>query len=128
MDPEATKRGFGGAIRYLREGRYGLRQFAEMVGMSPTYLSKVERGEFPPPAEEKIKAIAKVLEQNEDELLALAGRVSSDLNDIIRQQPRPLATFLRTASGLSVTEIERLTKDAQARGKPSSGKREPDPE
>ena len=29
-----------------------------MIGVSPTYLSKVERDEFPPPAEDKVKAIA----------------------------------------------------------------------
>ena len=53
---------FGGTVRRLREARkIGLRKFAQRVGMSPTYLSKVERDEFNPPSEEKIKAIAKAL-------------------------------------------------------------------
>ena len=55
--------------------------------MSPTYLSKVERSEFPPPAEKKIVAIAKQLKLHPDELLGLAGRVASDVSQIIQKQP-----------------------------------------
>jgi hypothetical protein len=32
-----------------------------MIGVSPTHLSKVERDEFAPPAEEKVKALPKSL-------------------------------------------------------------------
>jgi hypothetical protein len=35
---------------------------------------------------EKIKAIATALDRDADDLLALAGRVSSDLTDIIQQK------------------------------------------
>jgi transcriptional regulator with XRE-family HTH domain len=64
---------FAATLRRLREERkIGLRKFAHMVGMSPTYLSKVERDEFNPPSEEKIRAIAAALGQDADELLALA--------------------------------------------------------
>jgi transcriptional regulator with XRE-family HTH domain len=109
------ERKFGETVRALREARkIGLRRFAEKVGMSPTYLSKVERDEFAPPAEEKVKRIAEVLGENPDELLALAGRVASDLPEIIRRHPREMATFLRAANGLSAQDIERLAQDAQA--------------
>ena len=53
-----------------------MREMAKMIGVSPTYLSKVERDEFPPPAEDKVKAIAKIIGCDADELLARAGRVS----------------------------------------------------
>jgi len=109
---------FGATVRRLREGKkIGLRKFAAIVGMSPTYLSKVERGEFTPPAEDKVRAIAKALGQDPDEMLALAGRVSSDLAEIIQRQPRELASFLRTANGLSAEEIRQLAEDAQRRKK-----------
>ena len=39
----------------------GLREMAKMIGVSPTYQSKVERDEFPPPAEDKVRKIAKIL-------------------------------------------------------------------
>ncbi|MBV9913647.1 MAG: helix-turn-helix transcriptional regulator [Sinobacteraceae bacterium] len=34
---------------------------ARMLGVSPTYLSKVERDEFSPPSEARVKAIAKII-------------------------------------------------------------------
>ena len=65
---------FGAFIRREREAKeIGLREMAKMIGVSPTYLSKVERDEFPPPAEDKVKAIAKIIECDADDL-AGAGR------------------------------------------------------
>jgi transcriptional regulator with XRE-family HTH domain len=105
--------GFGATIRELREEkRIGLRQFARRIGVSATYLSKIEREEMPPPAEDRVKEIARLLEQDADELLALAGKVASDLNEIIRSHPREMASLLRTARGWSGQELERLTKQA----------------
>ena len=105
---------FGATVRRLREAKkIGLRKFAKEVGMSPTYLSKVERDEFNPPSEEKIRAIAAALGQDADELLALAGRLSSDLADIIQRHPREMATFLRAANGLSADEMQHLAEEAQ---------------
>ena len=112
--PEDNDGSFGATVRRLREERkIGLRKFAEMVGMSPTYLSKVERDDFNPPSEEKVRAIAQALGQDADELLALAGRVSADLANIIQRHPREMATFLRAANGLSVEEMQRLAEEAQ---------------
>ena len=111
------EQGFGATIWELREERgIGLRQFARMIGVSATYLSKIERGEMPPPAEDRVKEIARLLDQDADELLALAGKVASDLNEIIRNHPREMASFLRTASGLSRQQLERLTKQAKGKG------------
>ena len=105
---------FGARVRALREERkIGLRKFAAIVGMSPTYLSKVERDEFKPPTEEKVRAIALALSQDPDELLALAGRVSSDLTKIIQVKPREMASFLRTAQGLSSAQMMKLAEEAK---------------
>ena len=110
---------FGAFIRREREAReIGLREMAKMIGVSPTYLSKVERDEFPPAAEDKVKAIAKIIECNVDDLLALAGRVSSDITDIIKRQPIEIAALLRTTKGLKAEDIDRLTQEARkAKGK-----------
>src|SRR4051812_8685319 len=105
---------FGARVRRLREARgIGLRPFARMMGISATYLSKIERDELPPPAEDRVKAIARLLEQDPDELLALAGRVASDVSEIIKQQPRAMASFLRTARSLTSAELQQLTEDVQ---------------
>lgn len=117
MNPKKPRK-FGGTVRELRNAKkIGLRRFAEIVGMSPTYLSKVERDEFSPPAEEKVLAIAKALDEDSDELLALAGRVASDLPGIIQEHPREMATFLRSAKGLSAEEIKRLAKEVEKRNR-----------
>jgi transcriptional regulator with XRE-family HTH domain len=80
---------FGDQVRKLRtEQGLSLRKFAYNVGISPTYLSKIERNDFSPPSEMIIKLIAMELECDSDELLALAGKVSSDLISIILNNPQ----------------------------------------
>jgi transcriptional regulator with XRE-family HTH domain len=105
---------FGAFIRREREAReIGLREMAKLIGVSPTYLSKIERDEFPPPVEDKVKAIAKIIECDADDLLARAGRVSSDISDIIKRHPVELAALLRTTNGLKAEDIARLAGEAQ---------------
>jgi len=105
---------FGAFIRREREGKeIGLREMAKMIGVSPTYQSKVERDEFPPPAEDKVRAIAKIIECDVDDLLARAGRVSTDITDIIKRHPVELAALLRTIKGLTADDIARLARQAQ---------------
>src|SRR5439155_13291503 len=108
------KEKFGEFVRREREANeIGLREMAKMIGVSPTYLSKVERDEFPPPAEDKVRKIAGIIGRDADELLALAGRVASDLTEIIRQRPREMADFLRAARGLNAEDMARLARQAQ---------------
>jgi transcriptional regulator with XRE-family HTH domain len=109
---------FGKRIRELREEKrklnpaFSLRRFAQEIGVSATYLSKVETGEALPPKAEKIIKIAILLEINADELLALAGKVDPVLPEIIIEQPRAIADFLRTAreAKLSDKQLEDITK------------------
>jgi transcriptional regulator with XRE-family HTH domain len=110
----AGRKNFGALVRQEREAKeIGLREMAKKIGISPTYLSKIERGDFDPPAEDKVRRIAEIIGHDPDELLALAGRVSADLTKIIREHPRQLADFLRTARGLSAEDIARLARQAQ---------------
>jgi transcriptional regulator with XRE-family HTH domain len=105
---------FGALVRREREAKeIGLREMAKMIGVSPTYLSKVERDEFPPPAEDKVRKIAEIIGRDPDELLALAGRVASDLTDIIRERPREIADFLRAARGLTAEDMARFARQAE---------------
>jgi predicted transcriptional regulator len=105
---------FGAFIRARREAKeIGLREMAKMIGVSPTYVSKVERDEFPPPAEDKVRLIAGVIGCDVDELLARAGRVATDLSDIIKRNPVEVAALLRTTKGLTTDELNRLAREAQ---------------
>jgi transcriptional regulator with XRE-family HTH domain len=87
---------FGTLVRQLRSQKgYSLRELAWCVDLSPNFLSKMELGHFPPPSERKIVLIAETLEQNKDDMLALAGKVSSDLIEIILQRPKETTALLR---------------------------------
>jgi len=106
---------FGQKIRIAREElkrsnpEYSLRRFAAAVGLSPTFISKIEKGEFAPPAADKIIKMAELLKLDADELLALANKVDPKLSVIIREQPKEMATFLRTVSGMSAEQLKSLT-------------------
>jgi transcriptional regulator with XRE-family HTH domain len=92
---------FGSYIRERRErlkasdATFSVRQLAGRIGVEPSFLSKVERGETPPPSEEKVKALASELGEDPDVLLALAGKVSSDLQEAIRKRPELFAAVIR---------------------------------
>jgi HTH-type transcriptional regulator, competence development regulator len=114
---------FGRRIRELREAKrdkdtsFSLRQFAEKVGVSATFLSKLETGEFDPPKAEKIIKMAELLGVDPDELLALAKKIDPELRDIIQNQPKAMADFLRTAheKGLTAEDIEKITRNIKKR-------------
>ena len=109
-----TNKKFGKLIRVLRgrrlkdDSHYSLRRFAKRVGMSATYLSKIERGDLPPPGEEKVVAIARALDVDPDELLALAGKVASDLPEVIRQRPALMAGLIRKIDTLEDELVEKI--------------------
>ena len=108
------KEKFGEFVRREREVKeIGLREMAKMIGVSPTYLSKIERDEFPPPAEDKVRKIAAIISCDADELLARADRVSSDLSEIIKRRPVQVAALLRTTKGLRADDMARLARLAQ---------------
>ena len=75
--------------------RYSLRQVARRIGVEPGYLSKIERGQVAPPSEAATVRLARELNEDPDVLLALGGKVSTDLQDIIRKRPRLFAQLIR---------------------------------
>ncbi len=108
---------FGNYIRERREKRkksdprYSLRQVASRIGVEPAYLSKVERGDVAPPSEAKIIALATELDEDPDVLLALAGKVSSELQDVIRQRPELFAQLIRELKELPDHAILRVVRE-----------------
>ena len=94
--------------------RFSLRQVAHRVGVEPAYLSKIERGVVAPPSEATTVRLAKELDENPDVFLALAGKVSSDLQEIIRKRPRLFAQLIRElkeAPDEAVFRIVRVVRD-----------------
>ena len=111
---------FGKYIRRQREAlkqkdrSFSVRQVAQRINVEPAYLSKIERGDFPPPSEDKIRSLARELNEDPDVLLALAGKVSSDLLEIIRQRPELFGDLIRELKKQpdhAVLRIAREVKD-----------------
>ena len=102
---------FGTYTRLLRQqrqsvnSRYSIRRTAERIGVEPTYLGRIERGDAPPPSEETIRRIAAGLGEDADLLLALAGKVASDVRSVIVARPVLFAELIR---GLSDAPDDRL--------------------
>src|SRR5262249_29880577 len=93
---------------------FSVRQLAARVGIEPSYLSKIERGEQPPPGEETVRRIATELGEDPDMLLALAGKETSDLNQIILVSPAVVGELLRSirrAPAKRVAEMARQVRD-----------------
>lgn len=75
----ATQNALGETIRERRKAlRIGLREMASAVCVSPTHVSRVETGNHHP-SEALVMLIAAFLTLDADALLALAGRVPSDV-------------------------------------------------
>ena len=110
---------FGSTIREVRERlrqddrRFSVRQVAGRVGIEPAYLSKIERGEVAPPSEATTVRLARELGEDPDVLLALAGKVPGDLQDIIRKRPRLFAELIRELKGAPDDAVLRVVREVR---------------
>ena len=110
---------FGAFIRDRREQlrredtRFSVRQLARRLGVEPSYLSKVERGETAPPSEAKILLLAKELNEDPDVLLAMAGKVSSDLQEVIRKRPELFGQLIRELKDMPEHAVLRLVREVR---------------
>ncbi len=114
-----TVASFGEFVRSRREllrtgdPSFSARQVAARIGVEPSFLSKVERGQAPPPSEAKIVALANVLVLDPDVLLAMAGKVSTDLQDVIRRRPELFGSLIRELRDLPDHAVLRLVREVR---------------
>jgi transcriptional regulator with XRE-family HTH domain len=110
---------FGTYIRQVREKHresdvsFSVRQVALRIGVEPAYLSKVERELVSPPSEATILRLANELDEDADVLLAMAGKVSSDLQQIIMKRPELLSALIRTLKGLPDEAIVSIVREVR---------------
>ncbi len=105
---------FGEVLREKRvEKGFSLRKFAQLVGVSPTYLSQVEQGNVDPPTADRVKRMAELLGDQPDELIVLAGRLPEDLPGIIQEEPAEVADLLRAVKGMTAEQIRKLRENAE---------------
>ena len=96
-----------------KDPAFSVRQVAGRIGVEPSYLSKVERGDQPPPSEEKVVALARELGESPDVLLALAGKVSSDLQAVIRRRPELFSELIRELKNMPNRALVRIVREVR---------------
>lgn len=79
-----------------------VRQLAKELDISASGLHMIEKGIGS--SEDTIKKMSQVLMVDSDELLALGGKISSDIRDIILGNPKEIAKFLRVWKDLGQPE------------------------
>lgn len=110
---------FGELVRSRREAlrqedsSYSVRQVAARVDVEPSYLSKVERDVVAPPSEETVVRLAAELDLDADVLLAMAGKVSGDLKDVIRRRPKLFGELLRQLEDIPDHAVLRIVREVR---------------
>lgn len=106
---------FGATLRVLRlQSGLGLRDLARRVGVSSTYLSRVESGLDPAPTPARLVNIARELGVPARTLIEIARRVSPLLVDYVEDVPEAGSLFvdiaLRKLSAAQVAEVQTFVR------------------
>ena len=107
---------FGETIRALRVAQdLGLRETATKVGISPAYLSRIERGKERPPKPDVIKALARLLAADPDVLFRLSSSTDPEVVNYLHDQPEVmnLLRYIKEA-GFTDYEIKDLIQIAES--------------
>lgn len=109
MKKAKSKEAFGEKLRRERtSAKITLRKFAAQLGVSPTYVSQVEQGNFPPMTAERATKIAEILGGDADEWVALADRIPDDLEERVRKHPKDMPELMRLATGCTPKQFEEI--------------------
>jgi len=108
---------FGSHVRELRKAKsLTQRALAEKLGISFTYLSKVEAEKLDfaqYPSERLIRVLATVLDADADELLLLAKKIPTDIRDRVIERPdafRKLAALDDASLDEVIRHVDRRKK------------------
>jgi transcriptional regulator with XRE-family HTH domain len=109
-------RNFGDTLRELRLAQdLGLRETAAKVGISPAYLSRIERNKERPPRPGITKKLAKVLAADPDVLFRLSSSTDPEVEGFLHDQPQVMSLIrLIKAANFSEAEINSLISAAES--------------
>ena len=90
---------FGKILRQLRTGAgVGIKRLGPELGVTYTYLSKLENGEVNP-STELVGRVAAYFKYDQDRLLLAAGKVPPEVLRILQNHPDDAVEFLRRHFG-----------------------------
>ena len=96
-----------------KDSSFSLRQLAVRCRVTPAYLSRVERDEVPPPGEETLLKLATELHEDPDVLLAMAGKISADLRQVILSRPKLFADLIRSIKSMPDQAVLKIVRDVR---------------
>lgn len=86
-------------LRELRTNAgLGIKRLAPELGVTYTYLSKLENSDINP-SEELVEKIAEYFKYDRDHLLLSAGKVPPEIIEILREHPEDAIQFLKERFG-----------------------------
>ena len=114
------EKSFGQILQELRRAAgISQRELAAEVSVDFSYISKVENDRLPPPSADTIVKICEVLKVAPDDMLAQAGKMTSEVKEMLGTNPAA-QQFIRQAQEMRLTnrEWQSLTKNLKKlRGK-----------
>lgn len=97
---------FGQVLKEIRRSKdVTQRELAAAVGVDFSYISKIENDRMPPPAADTIVKICEVLGVPPDDLLAMTGKMPTQIKEAISEKPAA-QEFLREAQNMTLTDDE----------------------
>lgn len=97
---------FGNVLReYRQTAGISQRELAKKVGLDFSYISKLENDRLPPPAADTVVLIAKIFNVPAEELLALTGKIPSNIQETISTSANA-QSFLREVQEMGLTDDE----------------------
>ncbi|MCS7235636.1 MAG: helix-turn-helix transcriptional regulator [Armatimonadota bacterium] len=108
----------GSYIRRTRSARQvTLRKLAAAVGVTPSYLSDIENDRRVP-SEEVLERIARELDLDLDELMALRGKLDDATEEYLKRSPAAVRLFRRIAQQeLNEAQLAELERQAANLGR-----------
>ena len=112
MTVQNKKKTFGTYIRSLRLYRgFGLRELARQLGISAPYLSDLEKDKRGAPPVDLVRAIAKILDADSENIYDLAGisrtTIASDIEDLLIAKPE-IVSLLRSVNFFNLSKQQIL--------------------
>lgn len=97
---------FGDILRDLRVNTgIGIKRLAPDLGVSYSYLSKLENNQIRP-SEELVDRVAQYFDYDRDRLLLAADKIPSEILQILRDHPDEAIAFLRERFGPARQSVE----------------------
>ncbi|HNP62450.1 MAG TPA: helix-turn-helix transcriptional regulator [Woeseiaceae bacterium] len=109
-----SDKSLGEMIQEARAARYKLREFARLLGTSPTHQSDIENNRRVP-SEELLELTAEKLDLDLEALLMAARRVPDNAHRYVADVPEAVSLFRKiSAHGLNPDELKTLERKTES--------------